>query len=227
MFKRLSNGLNLTFHLAGINNQNFLMRDEETGSYWQQITGEAISGPLKGSRLELVSADELTFKLWCAERPAGTVLQDDKQFAAKYEKKDWEAAMKKAPTVLNYIENGRQPRDLMIGLAENGVSKAFPYDTVLKEKLILDRLGTSPILLVVGPDQVSVRAFRRQLKGVAETPDFYWTDGFMMDSIHGLKWNFQGCAPSGECLAPLNIIKDYWFDWRHYHPDTSVFKGKS
>jgi len=33
-------GLKLTFHLAGINSQNFLMRDEETGTYWQQISGD-------------------------------------------------------------------------------------------------------------------------------------------------------------------------------------------
>ena len=31
-------GRRLTLHLAGINNQNFLMRDEETGTYWQQIS---------------------------------------------------------------------------------------------------------------------------------------------------------------------------------------------
>jgi hypothetical protein len=48
-------GLTLTFHLSGINNQNFLMRDEQTGTYWQQIStywrqigGRAISGPLTG-----------------------------------------------------------------------------------------------------------------------------------------------------------------------------------
>jgi len=47
-------GRTLHFHLAGINNQNFIMRDEETGSWWQQVTGEAIFGPLKGRRLKLV-----------------------------------------------------------------------------------------------------------------------------------------------------------------------------
>jgi hypothetical protein len=44
-------GKPLHFHLAGINNQNFIMRDEETGSWWQQVSGEAIHGPLKGRRL--------------------------------------------------------------------------------------------------------------------------------------------------------------------------------
>ena len=32
-------GRRLHFHLAGINNQNFIMQDEETGTWWQQVTG--------------------------------------------------------------------------------------------------------------------------------------------------------------------------------------------
>ena len=56
-------GLTLTFHLAGINNQNFLMRDDQTGSYWQQVSGIAIAGPLKGRALKLIPADEVTFGL--------------------------------------------------------------------------------------------------------------------------------------------------------------------
>ena len=41
-------GLRLTFHLAGINNQNFLMRDEETGRIGNRSAGRAISGPAEG-----------------------------------------------------------------------------------------------------------------------------------------------------------------------------------
>jgi len=60
VWRREIDGQRLTFRLAGINNQNFLMRDEETGTYWQQISGAAISGPLKGRQLTLVHSDELT-----------------------------------------------------------------------------------------------------------------------------------------------------------------------
>ena len=76
MLSREIDGLKLTFHLAGINNQNFLMRDEETGTYWQQINGAAVSGPLAGRVLKLIPSDELTFALWKAEQPRGTVLKD-------------------------------------------------------------------------------------------------------------------------------------------------------
>jgi hypothetical protein len=227
VLRRECNGLRLTFHLAGINNQNFLMRDEETGTYWQQISGLAVSGPLAGERLEIISADELTFKLWRTEQPQGTVLKDDAKFIRQYAKKDWDVEMKTVPTVLSYAENGRKPRDLMLGIAAFGASRAFPYEVVLKEKLIQDRVGSEPILLVTGPDGQSVRAFRRKISGATETPEFYLLSdadaGFFMDSIHGAKWNFQGCTASGECLERIDIVKDYWFDWRHYHADTTVF----
>ena len=77
-------GLRLTFHLAGINNQNFLMRDDETGTYWQQVSGAAVSGPFKGRNLVLVSSDELTFGLWKTEQPHGTLVKDDAKFISEY-----------------------------------------------------------------------------------------------------------------------------------------------
>src|SRR5271167_1598957 len=98
---RDAGGRRLTFHLAGINNQNFLMRDEETGSYWQQISGAAISGPYRGRQLQLVHSDELTFATWRSENRNGTVLRPVGEFASQYENKDWEVRMQKTRTVVN------------------------------------------------------------------------------------------------------------------------------
>ena len=79
----------LHFYLAGINNQNFLMRDRETGTWWQQISGKAIFGKLKGASLELAPFDELSFGLWKKESPGGQVLaavaRDQKKYESKWE----------------------------------------------------------------------------------------------------------------------------------------------
>ena len=71
MWESTVDGRQLHFHLAGINNQNFIMRDEETGTWWQQVSGEAILGPLKGHKLREVFHDEVTFALWKQEQPHG------------------------------------------------------------------------------------------------------------------------------------------------------------
>ncbi len=226
-------GLTLTFRLAGINNQNFLMRDEQTGTFWQQISGAAIAGPLAGRRLELVLSEELTLGLWRSEQPDGTVLRESAADAARYARKDWEVQMQKTPTVLDYAEPGLTPRTLVLGVRAFGAVRAYPREVVRREKLVQDRLGGVPVAFVLGPDGESVRGFRAELPGSGQPLELYRMEGesgaVLMDDVTGSRWNFQGCATSGKaagvCLERLGIIADYWFDWRHYNPATTVFKS--
>ncbi len=91
------------------------------------------------------------------------------------------------------------------------------------------------MLIVVGPDGQSVRAFRDQIPGMDGVPDFYRMTAnkpgvLMMDATTGSEWNFQGCAISGKakgaCLERIPMLKDYWFDWRNYHPKTALWGNK-
>jgi hypothetical protein len=222
------NGLVLTFHLAGINNQNFLMRDEETGTFWQQISGRAISGPLAGAQLTPVHSDELTFALWRSEAPSGTVLKPLPKDAREYETKDWDVRMAKARTVLDFPNTGLRSRDLVLGVQAFGASRAYPAERILAARLIEDRLGSEPILIVVGPDGESIRVFQAKVNEQTVAPEFYRTGNVMMDSETGSEWNFSGCAVKGKrvgtCLRPVDALKDYWFDWRNYHPETTIFR---
>ncbi len=207
------------------------MRDEETGTYWQQISGMAISGPLAGRMLKRVPSDELSFAVWKSEQPEGTVLKDLPSDAAKYSPRDWDARMRKAPTVLSYAQAGLAPRDLMLGVQAFGAARAYPNDDLVKQKLIKDRVGAEPIVLVLGPDGQSVRAFRDRIPGSDRVPDFYRTPGakgeLMIDDVSGTQWNFQGCAvgskAKGACQERIEVTEDYWFDWRHYNPHTTVY----
>jgi Protein of unknown function (DUF3179) len=230
VWKRTIEGKVLTFHLAGINNQNFLMRDDETGSFWQQVTGRCISGRLQGKRLELIRSDEMTFALWKQESPAGTVLASDPKFLSMHAGPDWEDRIQKLPTVVAFRTPNLPPRELIVGIELDGIAKAYPAG-ILQSGLTQDQLASTPLLLALGPDGKSMRAFVRRIPGSDSATDFYkmnssqWT---MMDSASASLWDFRGCALSGpsrgKCLEPVSILKDYWFDWREYHPDTMVFR---
>jgi hypothetical protein len=119
----------------------------------------------------------------------------------------------------------------MLGVRAFGASRAFSYEKVLSQKLVEDHVGPEPVLLVTGPDNQSVRVFRQRIPGIAGTPDFYrMAEGggdLFMDSATGSQWNFQGCAVSGKmrgtCLDRVDVIKDYWFDWRNYNPQTTLY----
>jgi hypothetical protein len=224
----------LHFHLAGINNQNFLMRDQETGSFWQQITGTAIAGPLKGAKLSLVPQDELTFGLWKKEQPNGTVLAPLPRYAAHYEKATWESEIAKLPTVIHGTKGTLPDRETILGVSMNGAARAFPVSKLtIQSPVLIDEVGDKPIMLVLGPDGKSVRAFSRQVG--TNTLDFYGRGGgntgdpwVLLDSNTLSDWTFEGCAVSGDlkgqCLTRIDALMDFWFDWQHYHPDSSIYR---
>ena len=229
------NGRALHFYLAGINNQNFLMRDKETGTWWQQITGKAIYGPLAGAALELVLSDELTFGEWRAEFPSGQVLAPVAKYTKEYDS-NWEPDVAKLPVVISFPGTELKSRDVVIGLTIAGAARAYPWETFAKQSPVLDRVNGTPLLLALGPDGKSFRVFVSRIDG--RDAEFFlqgddagnagkkdWT---LLDTLTASQWNFQGCATSGtsqgKCLDRIPALKDYWFDWRNYHPDTTVYK---
>ena len=285
------NGRALHFYLAGINNQNFLMRDKETGTWWQQITGKAIYGPLKGAALELVLSDELTFGEWKSEVPDGKVLAEVPKYVKEYDSK-WEPETAKYPVVISFPGTELKMRDVVVGLEMNGPGRAYSWDTLVKQSPVVDRVNGTPLLVAVGPDGKSFRVFVSRIDGkdtefflkgetesesaaaaaapaspaetkTAETKPEAPTAAkaevssatksaaagaatspvaatavtsqaaapkpwILLDTTTASEWNFQGCAISGpslgKCLDRIPALKDYWFDWRNYHPDTTLYK---
>jgi hypothetical protein len=285
------NGRVLHFYLAGINNQNFLMRDKETGTWWQQITGKALYGPLQGASLELVLSDELTFGEWKSEVSDGTALPEVLKEVPKYAKEydsNWEPEVAKLPVVISFPGTELKSRDVVVGLEIGGTSRAYPWSTLVKQSPVLDRVRGTPLLVAVGPDGKSFRVFVSRIDGKdaefflkaeaygdtagernfetpgaakpekqaeekpsasadAKAPDAKadaspaskpanpgsapsvpakpW---LLLDTATTSEWNFQGCAVSGpsqgKCLDRVPALKDYWFDWRNYHPDTTIYK---
>ena len=232
MWKRTVEGRILSFHLAGINNQNFLMRDAETGTYWQQVSGKAVFGPLAGRQLEFVRSDELTFGLWKQEAPEGLVLSPVAAFEAKYAKKDWDTRMATRPVPESLHGGELEPREQVLGLSVGDASRAYPLNVVLKQTPLQDTLSGTPLVIVAGPDGKSLRAFVSRSGGAAT--EFFQpvagSDWALVDSATGSQWDFLGCAVSGpakgECLEPLPLLRSYWFDWREYHPATTVFRRR-
>jgi Protein of unknown function (DUF3179) len=272
------NGRVLHFYLAGINNQNFLMRDRETGTWWQQITGKAIYGPLQGASLELVLSDELSFGEWKSEVSDGHVLAPVKKYTKEYDS-DWEPKVGKLPVVLSFPGTELKSRDVVVGLELDGASRAYPWEALVKQSPVVDHVHGTPLLVAVGPDGKSFRVFVSRIDGkdaefflkgeILETPRETKSNPkidtpataksqapadtkpaadakadasstakaapaavlkpwILLDTATASEWNFQGCAISGpsqgKCLDRVPALKDYWFDWRNYHPDTTIYK---
>lgn len=231
MWRAEIDGRRLSFRLTGINNQNFLMQDEQTGSWWQQVTGEALFGPLKGRRLELVFHDEVSFGTWKEENPRGRVLRRDGSAPRQEVARDWETRTATLP-VVTPPRPGEPfgPRELIAGIDLNGAAKAYPLSVLRRQSPVLDTLEGTPLVLVVGDDGRSVRAFRPVIDG--RTLQLFARPGShplrLVDAETGSEWTFAGEAVSGpltgERLPKIFVLLDYWFDWKAYHPETAVYR---
>ena len=229
MWEATVDGRTLHFHLAGINNQNFIMRDEETGSWWQQVSGEAILGPLKGRRLTPVPMDEISFALWKREQPRGRVLRPDPRVANRYAKADWESGIAKLPVATRISDKRLDLRELIVGITVNGHAKAYLMKDIRQQNPIIDTAGGVPIVIVA--DGQSVRAFSRVVDG--KPVDLFarpeTTPITLVDGATGSEWDFAGRATrgplAGHQLQRIEILRDYWFDWRAYHPDTAIYRA--
>ena len=69
-FKRRLDSRTLTFEPAELRAGVALMRDVETGSLWQVLTGQAVDGPLLGQRLERLPSHYSFWFAWSDFHPA-------------------------------------------------------------------------------------------------------------------------------------------------------------
>jgi len=214
----------LTYDKAG------LYRIVDLGRWWQQVTGEAIQGPLKGRRLAPVLHDEVSFGIWKSERPGGRVLRADPKRKDDYESADWERQMKGVRTVTPVTSaDPLAPRSTIVGVALNGKARAYPFPRLRAQTPVLDVLGGVPIVLVIGDDQKSIRVFERTLDG--RTLELMAKAGaqplLLLDAETGSEWDFSGRAVSGPLsgrqLTKVKALKEYWFDWKIYQPATTVY----
>ncbi len=78
-----------------------------------------------------------------------------------------------------------------------------------------------------GVDKKSVRAFERKID--ERTLEFFAvTDSSeIVDAETGSVWDFSGVAVKGKLagkqLEKIQVLKDYWFDWKNYNSETQLY----
>ena len=77
VFEPIVNGHLERFRLVGMDHFNAMFEDSSTRSWWQQSTGEAVAGPLKGATLPEVESVQVSVSKWFELHPNGLVMQTD------------------------------------------------------------------------------------------------------------------------------------------------------
>ena len=222
------NGKPESFRLVGMDHFNAMFEDESTKSWWQQATGLAIAGPLKGHRLTEIPSRQASLASWLRMHPNSTILQPDTSFQKDYD----DLADYDKGTVKSHLEKrdsaSWKMKSWVVGIRANGLEKAYDWNDLLKEFFIQDTIGRHPVLLLLEKDTLSFHAYNRIIQNRTL---FFIQDqvaDLLTDSNTHSIWTGNGHCISGSLkdtqLDTLSAYQEFWHSWKQFHPNTTQFK---
>ena len=238
VFRAEVKGRTLHFQYDRMVGANEVQKDLETGSSWQQATGEAIDGPLKGTRLTLYPVVRTTWAEWRKRYPNTMVLKPLPGYAERMAgvsrriKDVTRTAPEGAPKGALTIDPRLPPRETVAGLEVGRETVAFPFSELRIARVVNDRVGGQPIVIVHQPSSDTTTAFesrakRKTLRFQAGNPDA----STLVDLDTRSTWNAYGLAIEGPMkgtqLKQVILIPQFWFAWSQFRPGTRVFTART
>jgi len=233
VFRAAGKGRALYMSNAGVIGGNEVFQDRETGSRWQQSSLQAISGPLKGERLELYPFLLTDWKEWRRLHPATLVLKPLPGYADRIPEKNEMirrglSGEGSAPPGVLRVDDRLKPRTMVLGLDLGESSEAFPLAVLREARVLQDHLGGQPILIVHQPSSDTTTAFIAGAEG--KTLQFRAANAdatVLTDQETSSHWDAYGKCLSGPLrgsqLKSLILEPEYWFAWSEFHPETKIY----
>ncbi|WP_026260231.1 DUF3179 domain-containing (seleno)protein [Segetibacter koreensis] len=211
-----------TFRLVGMDHFNAMFEDATTKSWWQQATGVAVAGPLRGTALQEIPSRQSTLAAWLQQYPNSFIMQPDTLFAdeykdmANYDKGNGKSSLTKRDSL------SWRSKSWVVGVKYNGESKAFDWNELVKSRIIQDSLRNIPVLLTLESDTATFHVFDRRVKGKVLSFTKY-NDEQIIDNTQSI-WNMAGDCTNGilkgEKLQSLQAYQEFWHSWQTFHPET-------
>ena len=227
VFSPLVNGQPDVFRLVGMDHFNAMFEDSKTGSWWRQATGEAITGPLKGSNLEEIPSQQTSLAAWITANPSTQIMQYDTVFVKDYE----DLADIDNGTIKSNLEKRDSAswrfKSWVIGIHTKQQSKAYDWNELVQRGYIQDSLPDLPLLILLEKDTVSFHVFNR-MQG-SQSLQFTWNAATreLRDVQTGSLWNLKGeCTEgplSGVAVQRIQAYQEFWHSWQTFHPDTKQY----
>ena len=215
VFEPLVNGNYEKFRLVGMDHFNAMFEDATTKSWWQQATGEAITGTLKGNFLPEFPSHQMTVNKWFELYPNGKVMQADEKFLSAYDSLARFEQGLSTGSLTRTDSLSWEEKSWVIGVKIGEKSKAYDWNYLKKNGVIHDKLGETFLVILLSSDNNSFVVFERmENEHFTLKNDTIWSNG--------TTYNFLG----QDVNLPSNNIKiilayqEFWHSWTTFHPNT-------
>ncbi len=243
MYGRDVGGRTLTFGVSGkLYANGLVIYDHQTESLWSHVRGEALSGPLAGTRLTPLPAMHTTWAAWRRLHP-GTLVLDPARSPHRrdYSRDPYEGYYytEKAGVLGAKTRDARlTPKQFVVGVRRGGSTKAYPFAALSRTPVVNDDVG-GPVVVVFDEATATAAVFERRAGGRTLTfeaaghpsaPSGRAPMGTprMRDRETGTVWHgLTGEALEGPLagrrLTPVPVTYAFWFGWRDHHPETALY----
>ena len=224
VFSSKVNGMNESFRLVGMSQWNAMFEDHTTGTWWQQATGEAIIGPLRGSKLEEVFVQTVTLGEWFGQYPNSLVMQADTLFSEAYDHYDDYEDGSVEGTLTRYDSTSWNDKSWVVGIEIGDKAIAYDWNDLKSKKLIQNTFEGTALMLLLGKGDKSFRVLNRSVG--TDVFDFVRNDStdVLMDTRTMSIWADHGECLEGELkgtqLEGVAASQEYWHSWKDFHPNT-------
>jgi hypothetical protein len=227
VYSPIVNGRYVSFRLVGMDHFNAMFEDSATKSWWQQATGVAITGPLKGTRLAEIPSAQMRLGDWQTLYPGSFTLQPDPNYKRKYDSlKGYDEGT---------IDGSLEKRDSgswkfkswVIGVSKGGHNKAYDWNQLVKQRVIADTLGGDRLLLTLEPNDKTFYVF-----ALPDSLDLRYDKptGLLRSPREGIGnsvWQMDGLCiegpQKGQRLGTVQAYQEFWHSWRSFHPGTMSY----
>jgi len=231
--RRLDDRVLLFGNTSALYESDLIMLDYDTGSYWWQVAGEAIVGPLTGVKLTVLPSSTTSWEDWRERHPQTWVLSRDTGFSRDYSRDIF-------GNYISSVNNGRfafpvseasldsrlLPGAKVLALKIEDVARAYPLD--LDKKLaVRETVSNQEIVVFIDPDAPTGSAFD-PASGDGRQLSFSVDNNEFIDAETGSTWDISGKAINGPLagtqLAPLPTKTTLWFAIVGAEPDISLYQ---
>lgn len=215
VFEPIVNGAVESFRLVGMDHFNAMFEDKTTKSWWRQVSGEAIAGPLKGQSLPEFFSRQMSLKDWLGLYPNSLVMQEDTSFSETYEGMKMYESGKSKGDLTKRDSASWQKKSWIVGVKIKDKSKAYDWNKLVESKIIHDTIDHHSIVIALSSDKKSFVAFERNVNQTFSMQRDSLFDGANTYNLLGHSSNSN--VPN---LTPVKIYQEYWHSWQTFHPGT-------
>jgi hypothetical protein len=216
VYEPIINGKTEQFRLVGMDHFNAMFEDVTTRSWWRQVSGEAVVGPLKGTQLPEIESQQLTLGKFFFLYPFGQVMQADDASVINY---DSLARYEKGLSISHLTRRDSlswNDKSWVLGVMIGNSCKAYDWNHLLKVGVINDVVDSVPVAIVLSADGQSFSAFERPAMNQIL---FVRNDTLLVGNLQ-FDFNGNGISDSTHRLKRISVYQEYWHSWRTFHPDT-------